>query len=1027
MNSLATTSRLVAAAVAATVCVARAAEPLNPPGAGVTLQGDVVELRSPFFVFRLNAAEGLRAQAWENRLTGRKLSLGGGAEVEFDIGLPGQPLSTPKLNVTRKPTATSAANCEATFELSAADPNVSVSVTYRWDERQPVLRKFVSITNRSGTDWDRLLNVRLGTYRTDARTDDKDPDFPLYLTESHQGGPLGAVNDPAGSKRGFPAYLEWQFFLGLAHPAGFATRQGSEVSLRQLPGLKLASGARFDCMEVVYGVSKDGAARQAFKDHLLGRMRRVRRAHDKPLAIFEPFGSKPDGGFWETEDFVLNNLAKVAEGRQQSGLRWDYYCLEFWHDPAGDLKGPSLKRFPNGFAKFIEELKRQEMKPGLWLDSGELGGWSIAANPAVKPALTRHGESLCRATEPANRFYIEGFTHQMRENGVRLLKFDNFLDRCDEPAHEHLPGDYSTEPICNAVIECYRALDAACPDVFLMLYWKYQSPWWLQHADTLFDAGTRIEAASFAEWPTLRARESATRRLDQARWMVKDFPALGWDPLGVWLSDWDWNSRIGKEAWQEGVVMDLCRGHLLAQLWSDTPYLSPPERAQMADFIALLKARPECFRNARFILGNPWKHEPYGYCGSDGQRAFIALNNGVWQENTFTLELNSAWGLPDGRNWNLYRWYPQPAKLRSEAAAFASKAQIALRPFQIALFEVVPVGEAPTLDRPFEERPAPTGLAESARSLPIDIGPPSRKSKSVSDVAWTVLEPAEFRSAGGATLNKLADGSLLASGDNPSPDTYSIKASTTLNPITYIRLEALPDDSFPRRGPGRAENGNFTVTEFNLSAAPGDKPDAAKPVRIRRAEADFEQPGHGGWPVVAALDGNRETGWGIDPRQGERHLAVFELAEPLRFPQGARLEFRLDQYERGHSLGRLRLSATAAEPPIRVPRQVKEFVVRGEAPATSRGGTLAVSVELREGAHPYWTQECRRGLEFAGELAGKPAAFQAVVNNGWYPASWQTWKVALEPSDKPRSFVLEITSALPSEVDHRFSVHFVPQ
>jgi hypothetical protein len=69
--------------------------------------------------------------------------------------------------------------------------------------------------------------------------------------------------------------------------------------------------------------------------------------------------------------------------------------------------------------------------------------------------------------------------------------------------------------------------------------------------------------------------------------MLKDWPALGWDTLGVWLSDWTWNSRIGKEAWQGGVIMDISRGHMLAQLWSDTPYLSPGERRQMADFIAL--------------------------------------------------------------------------------------------------------------------------------------------------------------------------------------------------------------------------------------------------------------------------------------------------------------------------------------------------------------------------------------------------------------------------------------------------------
>ena len=121
------------------------------------------------------------------------------------------------------------------------------------------------------------------------------------------------VDDPAGKTRGFPAYVEWQFFVGLAHPAGFATRQDSELSLRQLPGIKLAPGASFECMEAVYGVSREGQARQAFRDHVQSRMRRVLRGHDKPLAIFEPFGAKPDGR--------LLGDRRVRAGQHRQGRR----------------------------------------------------------------------------------------------------------------------------------------------------------------------------------------------------------------------------------------------------------------------------------------------------------------------------------------------------------------------------------------------------------------------------------------------------------------------------------------------------------------------------------------------------------------------------------------------------------------------------------------------------------------------------------------------------------------------------------
>ncbi len=983
--------------------------PANTCAARIT--DKLVTLESPAFLFTLDTSDGLRAVSWENRLTGRTLILGNGPELELDIGLPNQPLKTPRLRVTKLPVSTASPNDEAVFKLAADTPKLSATVIYRWDANQPVLRKFVTITNDSGEEWNRLLNVRLGSYSTDAQAEGGDPDYPAFL-ESR-------IDDLAGKQRGYPVFIEWQFFVGLAHPAGFAMRQDQTLSLQQLPGVALTTGSSFECMEVVYGVSRACQARRAFCDHLRTRMRRVLRGHDKPLAIFEPFGAKPDGDFWETEAFLLDNLAKVAEGKEHSGLHWDYYSIDFWTNPKGDLKTPDVGRFPNGFMRILPELEKLGTLPGLWVDSGNIGDWTIAENPSVERALTParggQGSGLCRATEPANRFYIEGYTHQLQDHGVRLVKFDNAQLTCSNPDHEHLPGEYSTEPIENALIEFYRSLDRECPDVFIMLYWYYQSPWWLQYADTVFDVGMHMEGASFSPHPALRARDSVTRRLDMGRWMLKDWPALGWDTLGIWLSDWPWNSRIGKEAWQGGAIMDISRGHLLAQLWSDTPYLSPDERRQMADFIGVLKSQPDCFRNSRFILGNPWKDEPYGYCCTDGDRAFLAINNGVWQDNTLTLELNSAWGLPDDQRWNVYRWWPDAAQLGNE---HGSQATLALRPFDILLLEIVPVGAPPTLNCKFDPQAMPARFAEPSRELAITVGTPG-DSQEDDPVAWVPFEPTDVQSTGGAALTKLPDGSLLTGGENPPQDSYVIRSTAGLSTITAIRLETLPDDSLPHQGPGRAVNGNFTLTDFRLSAA-------GVPVRIARALADLSQTSYGGWPVEAAIDGKPETGWGIDPAEGVRHVAVFELAQPLSCSPDTAMEFRLDHAGRGHSIGRLRLSATSEQPPISVPPSGTQFVVRGIVPPTENGGLLAVSDAFFVQSNPYWSLDCMSGFAISGTVDGKPGTFEPVINNGMYRAPWQTWRFRVAKSNAPQSFELHLTSSLPANVEHRLSAHFVP-
>jgi len=185
-------------------------------GCRVQREGSRVELHSPLFVFRLDATAGLRAQWWENRLTGRKISLGSGPELDFDIGLPESSLQTPQLEVSNVEVKARGEAGEVAFQLSAKEPAASAVVSYRWDAKQPVLRKFVTITNNSGKAWNRLLNVRLGSYRTEAKIMERATGFPVYLNE--------------------------EFFVSLAHPAGQTTGKDGQLRLCHYPGAPVAPG-----------------------------------------------------------------------------------------------------------------------------------------------------------------------------------------------------------------------------------------------------------------------------------------------------------------------------------------------------------------------------------------------------------------------------------------------------------------------------------------------------------------------------------------------------------------------------------------------------------------------------------------------------------------------------------------------------------------------------------------------------------------------------------------------------------------
>jgi hypothetical protein len=194
-------------------------------------------------------------------------------------------------------------------------------------------------------------------------------------------------------------------------------------------------------------------------------------------------------------------------------------------------------------------------------------------------------------------------------------------------------------------------------------------------------------------------------------------------------------------------------------------------------------------------------------------------------------------------------------------------------------------------------------------------------------VEWTTLDPTSFISAGGAILTKKPDGSILASGKNPKSDVYTVLADTSLNGITSIRLEALTDPSLGGQGPGRAPNGNFVLNEFQVTVWPTGDPAQAKVVTLHNAKADFSQENYA---VAGAIDGKPETGWAIVPQTGQRHLAVFEAKEPLGFPNGMTLSFKMDQRDgvKFHNLGHFRLSVTNYKPPVPLNTGLPEAIVQ---------------------------------------------------------------------------------------------------
>jgi hypothetical protein len=218
-----------------------------------------------------------------------------------------------------------------------------------------------------------------------------------------------------------------------------------------------------------------------------------------------------------------------------------------------------------------------------------------------------------------------------------------------------------------------------------------------------------------------------------------------------------------------------------------------------------------------------------------------------------------------------------------------------------------------------------------------------------SQAVWTVLKPESMSSAAGVTLTAKDDGSILASGKNPANDTYTLSFKNLPAGITALRLEVLPDDSLPKKGPGRAGNGNFVLSEFVVKQTIGDTIEEAVP--LQNATATYEQTGAANdnpykkWAVAAAIDGDakgKTWGWAIMEKVGQPHVAVFETAKDIAGGDGARLTIELQQNldNPQHTIGRFRISATTAPRPVRA----------NQAPPANIAALLAIKVDLRNEA-----------------------------------------------------------------------------
>lgn len=210
---------------------------------------------------------------------------------------------------------------------------------------------------------------------------------------------------------------------------------------------------------------------------------------------------------------------------------------------------------------------------------------------------------------------------------------------------------------------------------------------------------------------------------------------------------------------------------------------------------------------------------------------------------------------------------------------------------------------------------------------------------------WQVTTPTEVVSEGGATLTRQADGSYLASGENPANDVYRYDFKPE-EKVFAVRLEALTDPSFTAGGTGRASNANFVLTEFEVLSLDEDGKTTKLP--LTAAVADYSQ---NGYPIEHAIDGkNDRQGWAVDGNTKHENRSAYFVLQNFVAPSARSLRVQVvHQWGQNHQIGRFRISY-ASQPVSQLPDNlVKLLDVPREKRTAEQAAQLTMALARQYG------------------------------------------------------------------------------
>ena len=462
---------------------------------------------------------------------------------------------------------------------------------------------------------------------------------------------------------GQPIFVGTDGFISSTFPAAENRADGRQLCLCQAPFVSLKSGEVFTFPSVVFGLNTEGDMAESFL-----RFLRPRRPNPTDrLRVYCDWGAHDESDDSTAppldEQMAYRLLADLCRVKEQTGLAFDYYLMDdYWYSTNEPYTAFDNTHWPNGPEAFIQAVEKSDMHFGLWFDvnMGKLDdGCKI---------VTRGGtpELFCMGYRENMERLFHGVEYQIRENHVRLLKFDFAFFDCNDTSHTFHSARHtaSKEPAVRLFIEHLAKLRAQYPDLRVLAYNGFTtdlcfissvdpnrsglavSPFWAETIDYVYCGDPRP-----AEMPA-PLQKSLLHYTDCMMEQFRDalFPTEAIDDHGTMVGNTGTIYYLGRKALRDSYILNIVRGTRKRHLYGETAVLTKEDWAFMAatepifDFVCT----PSC--NTMPILQRPSERGLYGYSNTNGDRGIITV------VNTGAVPLSAVVNLPCWQEGERLSW-----------------------------------------------------------------------------------------------------------------------------------------------------------------------------------------------------------------------------------------------------------------------------------------------------------------------------------------------------------------------------------